>query len=614
MSDYVQVNIDYGRIQNIVYNAVSPVDRKVTVVSGQVQQAQEDIIRLQRELADFRKQQEFAAALQRAITEIIRVRQELEEKFGTHKTVRDNMLGILQASDLSIVGKETITRCTEELMISAPKYWLAPSLIALAAWIGDNQALAYRAIDEGLKRDKEKTALLFALICRRNGRMSASFKWLKVYFDQQNPSKMRKSIIAFVDAYSNGVFGEDEEHRCDKTIKKWMERLKGDNPNFVAEQKSYWSNYYLTMCAGNPSLGSDYELLKKVSPQAKAMDEYVSRIVAVDRAKGIRESFNEILNADVNVQSLVEEIDQQLFNLVTDYEEDEAQLRNEEQFFALVKEHSGDEKLAKKIMRINEAKRYDPPVDFAKRLSQSITAKGEQAVAMSAKKTALKLLRVYIEEAFEEFMLEKKDAYPQEISLVISEKGTAAGKFTGKNFMWVGKTTDGENGTNLKADLGKKYDEAKNESIATVVDSKKPLGVLIGGGSALVLGIIFTIISATRGFGVFLDIVGAIVALAGLFLMNKEKKTNVANREAFAKYYDAAKLKANKIIDETLKARARINNLVAEFEANENSLNLFPDKTKKVEEVAADLAMDDLGLDDLGLGETAVAENAEEDK
>ena len=277
MSDYVQVNIDYGRIQSIVYNAVSPVAAGVVRVQGQVQQAQDDIIRLQRELADFRKQQEFAAALQRAITEIIRVRQELEEKFGVHKTVRDNMIGILQANDLSIVGKETITRCTEELMLAAPNYWLAPSLIALAAWIGDNKALADRAIKESMQRDREKTSLLFALICRRNGRMKASFKWLKVYFDQQNPSKMRKSIIAFIDAYSNGVFGYDKQHLCDKTIDKWMGRLKADNPQFDAEQKAYWSNYYLSMTSGNPSLGADYELLKKVSPQAKAMDEYLTK-------------------------------------------------------------------------------------------------------------------------------------------------------------------------------------------------------------------------------------------------------------------------------------------------------------------------------------------------
>lgn len=592
MSDgYVQVNIDYGRIASIVSSAVNPVDRKVTIVSGQVQQAQEDIIRLQRELADFRKQQEFAAALQRAITEIIRVRQELEEKFGVHKQVRDNMLGILQANDLALVGEDAIRHCSEELMLSAPKYWLAPSLIALAAWIGNNKSLADRAIAEGCKRDEEKTALLFALICRRNGRTKACFEWLALYFSKQNPMKMRKSIIAFVDAYSNGVFGEDKDDLCKDTIDNWMARLKEDNTQFDAEQRAYWSNYYLSMTAGNPSLGADYELLKKVSPQAKAMDEYVSRIVAVDRAKGIRESFNEILNTEVNVQSLIEEIDKQLTNLVTGYEEDEAALRNEERFYTLVKEHSGDEKLAKKIMRIEEAKRYDPPVDFAKRLSQSITEKGEQVVAMSAKKTALKLLRVYIEGAFEDFMLEKKDAYPQEISVVISEKGTTAGKYTGKSFKWVGKTADGTNDAALKADVSKKYEEAKNESIATVIDKKGKFIAMIVFLALAVVGLVLTIIEATRGAGIPIMIICAIVGVICLFLWNKDKKANKAAREAFARYYDAAKLKACKIVTDVLAARARINTLVAEFEANKNCLKLFAPVEYETEEAAEEVAV-----------------------
>lgn len=578
MSDgYVQVNIDYGQISRIVNAAVSPIDHNVRIVSGQVEQAQADITRLQRELADFRKQQEFAAALQRAITEIIRVRQELDTKFGTHKQVRDNMLGILQASDLSLIQESTISRCTEELMLAAPNYWLAPSLIALAAWLSNNESLAKRAISEACRRDEEKTALLFALICRRNGRTKTCFEWLGLYFSHQNPMRMRKSIIAFIDAYSNGVFGKDEDNICQETIDYWMAKLKEANPNFDQEQKNYWATYYMTMTAGNPSLGEDYELLKKVSPQAKAMDDYVSRIVAVDRSKGIRESFNDILNAKINVGVLVEEIDKQLFNLVTAYEEDEAELRKEEQFYSLVKEHSGDEALAKKIIRMQEARRYDPPVDFAKRLSQSITSRGEQgeAVAMSAKKTALKLLRNYIEDAFEDFLTEKKGDYPQEIALVISEKGTQAGKFKGQEFKWLGKTADGKNGEPLKKELKAKYEEAKTASVASVVDSKTPLTILIIGLAVLVLGIVLTIIKGTRGFGIFLLIVGVIVAAFGLFKMMKEKKTNKANRELFTQYYTAACVKACQIVDKALAARARINDLVAEFEARENATKLF---------------------------------------
>ena len=588
-------------IRAVINAAVSPIDHNVRVVSNQVQQAQDDIIRLQRELADFRKQQEFAAALQRAITEIIRVRQELEEKFGVHKQVRDNMLGILQANDLALVGQDAIKKCSEELMLSAPNYWLAPSLIALAAWIGNNKSLADRAIKEACKRDEEKTAMLFALICRRNGRTRACFKWLGLYFSKQNPLKMRKSIIAFVDAYSNGVFGNDEENICDDTIDYWMKTLKQENVNFDNEQKSYWSTYYLTMCAGNPSLGADYELLKKVSPQAKAMDEYVARIVAVDRAKGIRESFNEILNAEVNILTLTEEIDKQLFNLVTAYEEEEEGLRKDEQFFSLVKEHSGDEALAKKLMRIQEAKRYDPPVDFAKRLSQSITSKGEQdaAIAMSAKKTALKLLRGYIESAFEDFILEKKDAYPKEISLVVPEKGTVAGKYTGKSFKWVGKTADGYNNSELHTSVKAKYEEAKKDSIATVVDKKGKMIAMIVFLILGVVGIFLCIPEAIRGLGVAMIIIGFLVGIFCAIMWRKDVNENKAAREAFAKYYDAAQVKACKIIDEALKARARINDLVVEFEANKNFTKLFaPREVATPDEAVAE--------------EAAVAENNEE--
>ena len=369
-----------------------------------------------------------------------------------------------------------------------------------------------------------------------------------------------------------------------------MKTLKQENVNFDKEQKSYWSSYYLTMCSGNPSFGADYELLKKVSPQAKAMDEYIERIIAVDRAKGIRESFNEILNAEVNMNSLIEGIDKQLNNLVTGYEEEEESLRKEEQFYSIVKEKSGDEAYAKKLMRLQEAARYDPPVDFAKRLSQSITSRGEQeaAVAMSAKKTALKLLRIYIEGAFEEFILEKKDAYPTEIGLVIPEKGATAGKHTGKGFKWTGKTTDGKNNSELHASVNAMYEKAKTESIASVVTKKGSLIFGIVCMVALVLGIILAVCEV--GFGIVLIIAGLIIGLFSFAKFAKQVKDDKAAKEAFAKYYDAGKVKACKIIDEALKARARANDLVVAFEANKNFTKLFEPAVYETKEEVAEEA------------------------
>ena len=124
------------------------------------------------------------------------------------------------------------------------------------------------------------------------------------------------------------------------------------------------------------------------------------------------------------------------------------------------------------------------------------------------------------------------------------------------------------------------------------------------------VGIILAIATKAGGW-LWLGIPCVILALIMLFMWNKDKKANKAARDAFAKYYDAAKLKACKIVADVLAARAKANALVAEFESNADCLKLFVDK-KKEEAVAADVSVDDLGLDDLGLEETAPAEEVNE--
>ena len=49
-----------------------------------------------------------------------------------------------------------------------------PALVALAAWLNDQQDLAQRALAEAIRRDDEKTSLLFSLVSRRAGRLSAA--------------------------------------------------------------------------------------------------------------------------------------------------------------------------------------------------------------------------------------------------------------------------------------------------------------------------------------------------------------------------------------------------------------------------------------------------------
>ncbi len=145
--------------------------------------------------------------LQLAETRLVKVEREPISDSATTPMSAGGWTGILQATDVAIVRQETMHTATEELMLPAPRYWLAPSLVALIAWITDNQPLAERALGEALNRDGNKTALFFALICRRAKRTRALLHWLERYFLLQNPQALDREVIVKLEALSNGVFG-----------------------------------------------------------------------------------------------------------------------------------------------------------------------------------------------------------------------------------------------------------------------------------------------------------------------------------------------------------------------------------------------------------------------
>lgn len=459
MSDSVYIDL------SPVINAVSRVSSQVETVRNYVAAVDDHVKVVEGKLLDLQKQflqmieeQRKSAAFQRAITEVIRVRQEVEQKFGTHKQVRDNMLGILQATDAKLVTTTTISRCSEELMLNAPSYWLAPCLVALAAWIANDEKLAIRAVNEGVRRDREKTCLLFALICRRNGRTETCFEWLSEYLKLQSPKNMKKSVIAFIDAYTNGVFGEDKDNVCNDHIDHWMATLKASNPDFDQEQKDYWKKFFSLIGANAAYHSNGYDALKEMSPEFGKIDAFVGRITAVNNKGGARDQINSVIAAHVDMDKLVADIDEQLRKLVTLYEEgEETKLRDEEDELELIKKYRGDEVRAKREMNYIKQRRVDVPVDFASRLRSAAL---EPNAPLASKKTAYFLLRDYIIDAYKEYITENKDAYPEEINLKIKES-TSYG-----NFAWSGTTKNGENVEELRNTIKELYASESEKAVA----------------------------------------------------------------------------------------------------------------------------------------------------
>ena len=111
-----EIAVDNGLLRQVDHNVriaiqnINVVQGQVVVLESNLAKAQERIKQLRAYVEDMRREQRNAAALQRAISEIIRVRQELEQKFGKYQEVRDSMIGILQANDHALVTKNTIAR------------------------------------------------------------------------------------------------------------------------------------------------------------------------------------------------------------------------------------------------------------------------------------------------------------------------------------------------------------------------------------------------------------------------------------------------------------------------------------------------------------------------
>lgn len=429
---------------NQVKQEMSALNSTVGGVNHKIEKVSKDLDILNKKFAEFLEDRIRAEALAQATTELIRVRQEIEKKFGSYGLVRETMLGILQATDLALVKKATISNVSEELMISTPRYWLSPCLIAVSAWINNDRDLAERAIKEALKRDEERTALTMALICRRNGRTVACYEWLSIYFSKLNVRNFSKGGYTFVDAYINGVFGPDEKHICSDYIAKWLSAIKEGDTEFEETQKRQWKEYYISKASSQANM---YPNLQEYALESKDIMDYTDRVY---NGFGLIQEFDEINHIRVNVEEIKNKVDDNLIEVISHFAEEEIDLRDEEIAFQRVKASNGHRKYEEVRRQLSEqrAREQREKIDFVEQMMNAITNQGLSSP--SERKTAISFLQPYINEAYREYIDEKKEAFPTGITVDINgyqvkvEEGSDISVLKNEYMAYINKKKDEE--------------------------------------------------------------------------------------------------------------------------------------------------------------------------
>lgn len=517
-------------------NNLEVIDNNVDTVNNNVKIVYDEIGALARDFHDFVQLQMKANALSKAQQRIIQIRQEMEKRFGHYDIVRRTTTGILQADDLGIVKRDTISNATEELMLSTPGYWLAPCLVALAAWINDQPELAERALKEGIKRNDEKTSLFFALICRRADRRSAALKWTQRYLANQDEENLDRKTVIILDAFASGLLGADSEGVVSRQMTEWLDHL-ADKPGFVEQQTKQWSD--AINLKKKPLASDGYTYLRKYSKTWPVLQDIMEG--AMLHAE-ILDYFTAIFEQEASTDSLKAQLDEILNNLVSEFDEEEIPLRKEEKYNQFVIDFDGDEDRARQNMEIEETA-FEEHKDFTQLLTDAAMKPDSSHASVSTQKFAIALSKDWISNAYNDVVAQNRMKIPNEITINVDT--------------FNDKTTDGKNEAEMLGRFSALVDRERADALASVTLSGFEQFCLFGGIAIGVMGLIMTFTTNL--------LLGIIAAVAGVGLVikhfSKKKKVEQA-RQAIMSKFEEKRRQGAQIIRATL---AEVVDFRAEF-------------------------------------------------
>lgn len=509
---------DLSQISNslgALHDDLRYIDNNVNSVKNNVGNVYSKIDAFIGEFREYALKQEKEQQKQKAEIRLVKIRQELEQKYGHYKDVRNKAKGIIQADDIGIVRKETISNLSEEVMIATPGYWLAPCLVALSAWINDQPELAEKALREGIKRNDEKTSLFFALICRRANRKKACLKWIRRYLEVQDEEHLNRETIIVLDAYSSGVLGVDSEGIISKQMDKWLAHLE-EKAGFTERQIKQWSD--AINLKRRPVDTSSYTYLKNYSPTWGQMQE------ALDDAALHSEMlayFDSIFGKDVKSTAIKEQLDEILNNLVNDYDEEEAPLRKQERVEQLTLDCDGDLERVRKKMQIEQTA-FEQSKNFTQLLTDAAMKPESSHVAVSTQKFALALSKEWILSAYNDIVAKNRMNVPNEIELNL--------------FHFSAATVDGQNEDEVLDRFNSELDFERAKALSRNNLSSYDRASLYGGIAIFFIGIFML----ARGKNAIT--LGLIAAIAGIILMvnffAKERKVEEKKKCVEGQYID----------------------------------------------------------------------------
>ena len=342
MSD---VSYAIQNLNNTIEQFESNVDVHVNDIrksSTQVERATQSIFE---QISKFRQDMEHGEQTQLAHENIIRIDQIIKEQFSSYETIRRTVMGVVRDFDINLVRNATIQELSEELWMTSSRYWLAYALMAVTAWVNNYPDVAKNALAEGGRRDAIKTTLFFCLLNLRFERTEVAKSWFYEYLKTLDPSMLQQEAAVMLQAFLDGLFGKDREleQAVIDVIDQWIAILNED-AEICEELVTAYENYLKNM---NPHKSFDYASIKEYCQNASELAHSYSEVSKYDSILELLKQLN-VDAVEQNDENYKERVDAVLINLISNFDEEERELRNEQEYFNLVVRNEGVVEMAEK--------------------------------------------------------------------------------------------------------------------------------------------------------------------------------------------------------------------------------------------------------------------------
>lgn len=319
----------------------SSIDSSMQQVDTTTQKIQATTDEIYKSVNEFRQNMIKSEEVQLAHENLIRIDQVIKEQYGDYDRIRKTIIGVVRDFDINLVRNKTIQELSEELWLTSSRYWLSYALIAVTAWVNDYPEVAANALSECTRRDKIKATLFFTLLNLRFGRNQTARAWFGEYLKTLDPKFLQNEASVMLQSYISGLFGTDKalEAKVNDTINQWIAVINEDAA-IAADLVGAYEKYIANL---QPSAKFEFEALRQYCDNRDEVSSVFGEMSKFASIKAMVDSLDvqDIEQRDDNYKARVDAV---LTSLISNYDQEEDELKLQQQYFNLIIQNNGEMK------------------------------------------------------------------------------------------------------------------------------------------------------------------------------------------------------------------------------------------------------------------------------